>query len=496
MRKLGLYIQETSASGLREMLARVRPAVVLLHLDGGDLGAWIRQEMPETFVIGRYVWTQAQQDERLAASSGVALADFLMAQKGAGACHAFMLFNECMTSPVDHGGEAEFRARAARLDVEQVAFRAALVTRGFEAVAFNFAAGNWPAVSHYREHFPLTMGAYKYFGFHVYGWPRLMGAGWRSNVDETLRIVDALGGGQPRGGQPRGVAPTCIITEMALTRAYAQDGHPDLGWLSEGDGAPLSVDDYASDLAAVNEEMCKRPNVLGGCLFNTAPNAVWTTFAVTEELVGRLEQLPECTAIPDTDGTDDTDDTERIVLRLPFAGSYRMTQGWGERPEVYKAFGLKGHEGVDWALPLGTPVLACADGVVDRVDTVALTDRKADPYGLSVRIKHAKCTTIYAHLSRVDVVKGREVKAGEQIGLSGSTGNSDGPHLHLSFRLDGANLKDGWIGTSDPMKYMTTDDRPPTAGPTARALFEEAGRLMAQAMALLVRAQEVLGNDA
>lgn len=486
MRKIGLYIQNTSDPEIRGKLERIRPAVVLLHLDGGDLGAWIRQALPETFIIGRYVWTQEEQDERLAASSGVALADFLMAQKGAGACHAFMLFNECMTSPVDHGGEAEFRARAARLDVEQVAFRAALVTRGFEAVAFNFAAGNWPAVSHYREHFPLTMGAYKYFGFHVYGWPRLMGAGWRSNVDETLRIVDALGGGQPRGGQPRGGAPTCIITEMALTRAYAQDGHPDLGWLSEGDGAPLSVDDYAGDLAAVNEELCRRPNVLGGCLFNAAPNAVWTTFAVTEELVGRLEKLPETTEVVTT--------KPEIVLRLPFAGSYRMTQEWGVNEETYRPFGLKGHEGVDWALPLGTPVLACADGVVDRVDTVALADRKADPYGLSVRIKHAGCTTIYAHLSRVDVHKGDEVKAGEQIGLSGSTGNSDGPHLHMSFRLDGANLKDGWLGTSDPMKYMTTDGGPTTTTPKARVLIEDAGRLMTQAMALLARATDLLSG--
>ena len=46
-------------------------------------------------------------------------------------------------------------------------------------------------------------------------------------------------------------------------------------------------------------------------------------------------------------------------VRLPFDGNQRLTQGFGERPEVYRArFGLPGHNGIDWGMPIGVPILA------------------------------------------------------------------------------------------------------------------------------------------
>jgi murein DD-endopeptidase MepM/ murein hydrolase activator NlpD len=112
----------------------------------------------------------------------------------------------------------------------------------------------------------------------------------------------------------------------------------------------------------------------------------------------------------------------------------RLTQLFAARPEYYKKFGLPGHEGVDFGVPVGTPVRAAAAGVIKMVDHPA-----NHPYGLHVRITHEDgYETIYAHLSRVNVFPGETVEAGEAIGKSGNTGNSTGPHLHFTLKQKGA----------------------------------------------------------
>lgn len=469
MSKIGLYVQVTSDPDIRHKLERLRPGVVLVHLDGGDLPTWIKQTMPETFVIGRYFWTPQQQASMLYAT-GAALANVVMGVKHAESCDAYMLFNEFITSPVDNGGLPEYRAQAQKYDALQVEYRDALVKRGKEAVAFNFAAGNWPTSDHYREHFPLTLASHRYLGFHVYGWPRIVTADWRSNLGETLRICRDFS------------TYTCVFTEMAVTRMYGNQG-PDQGWQSQPE--PIPLHDYVVDLTETNKAICIVPNVLGACLFNAAPDYVWTTFSVPDNLVERLGAIPDCPAPEPAPAPKPKPKppVKAIALRLPFDGDYPLTQVWGANPHLYKPFKLKGHEGVDWGLPEGTPVLAVADGIVDWVDSIEGADPKKDPYGKFVRVKHNGFTTWYAHLSRVDVKVGQEVKAGQQIGLSGNTGNSGGAHLHLSFRLDGANEKDGYLGRSDPMPYMQTEA--PPKPPDVRVLLEEAQARLGEAIRLL-----------
>jgi murein DD-endopeptidase MepM/ murein hydrolase activator NlpD len=115
--------------------------------------------------------------------------------------------------------------------------------------------------------------------------------------------------------------------------------------------------------------------------------------------------------------------------------------------------------GVDYVVPVGTPLLAIADGTVARISNtvagaggrVVLLDfpsgHKAD----------------YLHLSRVDVAKGDSVKKGQVIGLSGGSGLGKelgyGPHLHLSFRHGGTFLTgtgnidyEAFIGSPAPAK--------------------------------------------
>ncbi|MGW4443315.1 M23 family metallopeptidase [Streptomyces sp. NPDC004682] len=91
------------------------------------------------------------------------------------------------------------------------------------------------------------------------------------------------------------------------------------------------------------------------------------------------------------------------------------------------------HSGQDFAVPTGTNVLAAHGGTVVKAGPNGAGDGPA--YGNAVVIKHGNgLYSQYAHLSRVDVRVGQVVKTGQHIALSGSTGNSTGPHLHFEIR--------------------------------------------------------------
>jgi murein DD-endopeptidase MepM/ murein hydrolase activator NlpD len=83
------------------------------------------------------------------------------------------------------------------------------------------------------------------------------------------------------------------------------------------------------------------------------------------------------------------------------------------------------HKGVDYAAAWGTPIYAVADGVVSQAGW-------AGGYGQMVRLSHAdQVETGYAHMSRLAVSAGAQVRQGQIIGYVGSTGLSTGPHLHF-----------------------------------------------------------------
>ena len=113
-----------------------------------------------------------------------------------------------------------------------------------------------------------------------------------------------------------------------------------------------------------------------------------------------------------------------MQLIKPFNGNYPVTQRFGD---TYTD--PKGHKGIDYALPVGTPVLAAADGIVEKagVDNTG--------YGNMILVRHTwNDGTVYAHLRNWAVQPGQQVKAGEIIGYSGNTGNSTGAHLHFEYR--------------------------------------------------------------
>jgi murein DD-endopeptidase MepM/ murein hydrolase activator NlpD len=93
------------------------------------------------------------------------------------------------------------------------------------------------------------------------------------------------------------------------------------------------------------------------------------------------------------------------------------------------------HEGVDIPMPIGTNVLATADGVVEEARTIYIPNTS---YGMEIVIDHGYgYRTRYAHLSKIIVNKGQHVKRWQPIGEVGSTGRSKGPHLHYEVITQG-----------------------------------------------------------
>lgn len=114
----------------------------------------------------------------------------------------------------------------------------------------------------------------------------------------------------------------------------------------------------------------------------------------------------------------------------------------------YPAYASSGnyHSGRDIACPIGTDVLAAADG---KVKFVKMLD---DSFGYHLMLDHGdEVYTLYGHCSEILVAEGQEVKQGQVIALSGNTGNSTGPHLHFEVRVGGDQFR---VNSVDPLDYI------------------------------------------
>ena len=121
---------------------------------------------------------------------------------------------------------------------------------------------------------------------------------------------------------------------------------------------------------------------------------------------------------------------KKFLMRNPVKGG-RYTSGFGTRRHPLLGI-TRMHTGVDWAAPSGTPILAGADGTVERVG-------RQGGYGNYIRIRHANgFATAYGHMSRYadGVSPGTSVKQGQVIGYVGSTGYSTGPHCHYEILVN------------------------------------------------------------
>ncbi len=122
-----------------------------------------------------------------------------------------------------------------------------------------------------------------------------------------------------------------------------------------------------------------------------------------------------------------------IGFSAPVRG-YAINSPFGLRKLAIEAR-ARAHKGVDIAAPKGTSVFTAAEGRIVR------TGYEAGGYGAFIEVRHPNgLSTLYGHLSRIDVASGDLVTCGQRIGLVGSTGYSTGPHLHFEVRRSGAQV--------------------------------------------------------
>jgi murein DD-endopeptidase MepM/ murein hydrolase activator NlpD len=108
----------------------------------------------------------------------------------------------------------------------------------------------------------------------------------------------------------------------------------------------------------------------------------------------------------------------------------RLLSNFGSREDPFHGH-MAFHTGVDISAPIGTPVKAAADGIVIEAGWMG-------NYGKLIVLDHGNgLQTWYAHLSRIDVIPGQEVRLGQIIGGTGATGRVTSPHLHYEVRRGG-----------------------------------------------------------
>jgi len=134
-----------------------------------------------------------------------------------------------------------------------------------------------------------------------------------------------------------------------------------------------------------------------------------------------------------------------VPLMYPVRGDgvVRVSSGFGPRPNPFDPKKPDFHWGVDLVADIGTVVQVTADGTVNNIvyDDSAL--------GRVVYIKHELgFTTVYAHLSQVDVEIGQRVKRGQKVGEVGNSGETTGPHLHYEIHIGDHPV--------DPMNFLST----------------------------------------
>ena len=116
------------------------------------------------------------------------------------------------------------------------------------------------------------------------------------------------------------------------------------------------------------------------------------------------------------------------------------------------------HTGIDIPTPVDTPVLSAANGRVVWAGYGLYygTNNPDDPYGLAVTIRHdfgyqgQRLYSVYAHMDKILVNEGQDVKAGDQIGLVGTTGFTTGPHLHFEVRME----RNSYFATFNPELWL------------------------------------------
>ena len=160
-------------------------------------------------------------------------------------------------------------------------------------------------------------------------------------------------------------------------------------------------------------------------------------------------------------------------VALPFQGSFSHVQGFGSNPAAYAGYGILGHDGDDWLMPEGTKLYSPITGTILR----ATSDPAGWGFYIWVWDKAQGIIVNIAHMNGFAVTSGNTVSRGQQIGISGNSGNSSQPHVHVAVanvdsngnRTEYNNGYHGWYSILDSSKVQLvslTTTTTPTSGTT------------------------------
>lgn len=233
----------------------------------------------------------------------------------------------------------------------------------------------------------------------------------------------------------------------------------------EGDGEPLRAG------RVLSAEFSTLGKTYQAMWFQEPPRNPAATDATPFALAQAVESSASHSLTKGGYYTLDGENLHRVYLASPLEFS-RVSSGFEMRMHpILKTW--TAHLGVDYAAPTGTPVRTIGDGVVEFAGV-------QNGFGNVVMVKHQNNhTTLYAHLSQIQVQAGQTVLQGQYVGLVGATGWATGPHLHFEFRVNGVH--------QDPLVIARQSQTIPVA-----AMYKPVFKQVAQQVRLQLAAAALL----
>jgi murein DD-endopeptidase MepM/ murein hydrolase activator NlpD len=318
-----------------------------------------------------------------------------------------------------------------------------------------------------------------------------------AGVAPALALVVGLWGGSGATASPRWYAPPTLVTGKA-NEVYAWDEGPvgrfTVEVLRPDQPKPAaSVPGVAQGALTVGDQLFQWSSALVGLDALEVPGPVTIQIRGADGLVASsfssqvvavpyaVEDLPlnqamtQLRAVPDPRKDREAEAIWKVYLtfhpqgvwsggrfRLPVDASFPYSAHYGDTRRYLYSDGttaLDVHRGIDFAVPVGTPVSAPAPGAVVLVAARKLT-------GTTVVLEHAPGVySIYFHLSKALVKVGQTVAAGDRLALSGATGLVTGPHLHWEVKVNGVSVdalglvSDGVLDTSAVCGVISSVER-------------------------------------
>ncbi|MBC2077685.1 peptidoglycan DD-metalloendopeptidase family protein [Listeria booriae] len=239
-----------------------------------------------------------------------------------------------------------------------------------------------------------------------------------NHADSKKVLSGGLGAGKILPGFAKGNSTIGDFVSASVEKVQAAGG-------AIRDGAS-AMWDWMSDPVGKAKALITKNNPFGGDGVQALGGGIFKHFGtgVMDYVKNKIGEYMNAGLGPSSGGT----------FGPRFGSPFRFTSGYGPRVVFGKA---EFHKGVDYGAPTGTPLPAQYSGIVSHAGS-------GGGFGNLVKIKVAQgVETLYGHLSKILTSNGAVVRAGQIIGLVGSTGRSTGPHVHYQVNAGGSPVNPG-----------------------------------------------------